>query len=142
MSRVNSLCILSTEDTNSQHVWNYTVRSFSPGEIYILGDNEKWMEAKPLRNAKAISSAEELPDLPLVLFQPDNAEFMPGTEPINFESVPESCIFMFGSDDARFEPKHFGTRSPDYRFFIPTDTDDELFAAVAYAIAAWKWQHG
>jgi tRNA(Leu) C34 or U34 (ribose-2'-O)-methylase TrmL len=83
-----------------------------------------------------IIGQDELPDVPLVLLQPDNGKFIKGTVSLEQFEHPEDCVYLFGPDTYHLHPDLLG-REPDHVVYIPTDTQRDMFSFVAYAVTMW-----
>ena len=140
---MEAVCIILPDDRKYQKLWDYALMHFRPVSIYIIGGDEKDLGRKAMRGAISINAAGELPnDIPLILMSPKNARNYPGTLPLTKFNHPDKAIYMFGPDDNHVCDDHMGSRTPDVGVFIPTETDDQMYAHVAYNITAWDLIHG
>lgn len=113
--------------------WSYVLSHWSARNIYILGEVNT--AVKPFREAIFIDSCEELPNIPIVALQADNARFVPGTVPLPNFTHPDECVYLFGNDHTHLCDDQLGTRVPEHVVFIPSDTHDEMYSWIAGAIA-------
>ncbi|MHA2069548.1 MAG: hypothetical protein ACXABY_34730 [Candidatus Thorarchaeota archaeon] len=127
------VCIFQIHNPEWQNQWDYVLRNFQPDNIYVVGN--ELPATKPFLNAILIDSIEDLPkDKSLVLLSPKNARFYGGKKDLIYFDHPENTVYIFGADDANLTPDMFKKRKPDYRVFIETDTDDEMYSFVSAAI--------
>ena len=134
---IEAVCFRVIEDNRTQKLWDYVVLNFAPNEIYMMGESPKWMLHKSMKRAKNIKTADELPDLPLIMIQPRNAKVYKGEISLSEFQHPEKAIYFFGADDSDTTEEHLGSRVPDALVYIPTSTDDQMYAPMAYAVVAW-----
>lgn len=130
---IETVCIVIPEREEYQHIWNYSLLNFPPNRIILLGDLDKWQHTKVIRRAELIQSLDELPEAPVVLVHRSA-----GATALDQFSHPEGATYVFGSDDAILDI----SIEPDHNLYIPTGSDDEMFAGVAYAVTAWDQAHG
>jgi hypothetical protein len=84
-----------------------------------------------------LASAEELPDMPLVVMQPRTGVHVQGVESLSDFVHPDDAIYLFGPDEAKLPLAMLGSRVPEHRVYIPTVTDREMYSFVAFAIVMW-----
>lgn len=137
------VCIFQIHSPEWQNQWDYVLRNFQPDNVYVIGD--ELPASKPFLNATLISGIEDLPkDKSLVLLSPENARYYKGRKNLFSFEHPDNTIYLFGGDDMNLKPEMFKKRKPDYKIYILTDTDDEMYSWVAAAITLYdrrfKWR--
>lgn len=115
--------------------WSYVLSHWYPRNVYVIGSIDR--KVKPFRDAILIGSAEELPNLPIVALQPDNARYMPGTISLPGFEHPGECIYLFGNDHTHLCSDQMGARVPDSLVFIPTASHDEMYSWTAGAVSLY-----
>jgi len=114
--------------------WDYVLCNFKPEELYLIGYKEKAFISNPLKQAKFINSYSELPDLQLVVMAPPHGRNFAGRIPLSEFEHPKDCIYIFGSDSEIMEDEF---NRANYPVYIETDTKDDMYSFVAYAVTAW-----
>ena len=125
-----------------QQQWDYVLCNFEPDEIYVLGELP---DATTLnKKCTNITTADDFPDVPLVLLAPDNGRYIQGTTSLDEFTHPEDCIYMYGSDALYMNEEFLGKRKPDHIVYIDTDTKDDMYSFVSYGVVMYdrrvKWQ--
>ncbi len=113
-----------------ENQWAYVLLHFTPRHVYAF-DGELW--SKPFVGASAVLSAEELPQIPIVVLAPLNGDNVQGAISLDEFGHPAECVYLFGPDDELLMPAHLGSREYS-RVYIKTDTTDQMWSWVAAAV--------
>lgn len=107
---------------NFKQQWEFVLSHFCPDQVYSFGKE----------------GLENLPrEIPLVLLAPTNGTNIVGTESLeNFEH-PEDVVYLFGSDSRHVEHSLLVDRKPDHLVYVETDTRDQMYSFVCWAVVAW-----
>lgn len=123
--------------TGSQAHWDFIVCNFKPDKIYVYGDPTA-LSSSVLSQATPLQKPEDLPyNHSLIVLAPTNGTNIQGDESLETFTHPENAIYWFGSDANHIEAEVFSARTPDHVVFIPTDTNDQMYAAAAYGVVMW-----
>ena len=123
----------STTWTVRLQQWEYALSNFRPDVFYVDGDVSRWS-----RHVSP-SPVPDLGELPgeLVLFAPRSGRNIAGEESLLDLQHAETATWWFGDDHSNVEPERFESRRPDRLVYIPTDSNDQMYSWVAFAVAAW-----
>lgn len=130
-----NICIHHTSVGSEQKQWDYALSHWPPDEVFIRGEGN-W-PGKPLRDARRVATAADLPDVPLVVMTPKDGRYIKGETALQEFIHPERCTYLFGSDKENLHPDDMGGRAPDHLVYIPTLTHHEMFSWVAGAIVMY-----
>lgn len=131
------ICLAFSSGAQWEQQWSFILSHWKPERLYILGGkvDEKVI---PFRDAIYVNSAEELPeDQPLILMQPKEAYKIPGVTNLVMFKHPETCTYMFGSDNHHLTEDQLGARKPEDIVYIPTDTIDNMYSYMAGAVTLY-----
>lgn len=124
-----------------QDQWDYVLSNFTPDALFVIGDKKNAPKTNVFSrkmNATYIETAEELPaDLPLVVLAADNGRVVTGDIDLSGFEHPENAVYLFGGDTEWLHSDQLGDREPDYCVYIDTDTHDDMWSWVTYAVVAW-----
>ena len=118
--------------------WEYVLCHFKPDTIYLVGSERP--EGIVYQNTVLINDAGDLPTTSeLILLAPLTGRIVQGDTSLSDFVHPTNAIYWFGPNIAEhMDPsKYFVSRAPDHVVYIPVDTDDQMFAHVAYSVVAW-----
>jgi len=121
--------------------WEYVLSHFRVDALYCVGTT-----APPrgfvLGAATCVQTGAELPqDMSLVLLAPLTGRIVQGTTSLVNFTHPENACYWFGDDDGNFDPDElYGGRQPDHIVYVPTDTADQMYSHVTWAVVAWDRQ--
>ena len=136
------VCLVPSSGQNWEQQWSYVLSHFSPRRLYTVGEVDP--RVRPFRGLEVVNSAADLPETPLVLMSPRNAQYIKGRTPLGEFRHPDECVYMFGSDAAHLNADHLGGRTPEHLVYIPTDTPDTMYSFMAGAITLYDrmMRHG
>ncbi len=125
------VCLIAGSGEKWGDQWSYVLSHWKPRNVYLIGNVDRRL--KPFRSVIEIESAADLPDLPVVVMQPDTSRYVKPSQTIAEFLHPDECIYLFGSDHIHLTDEHTGGR--DIRVVsIPTDTHDEMYSWIAGAV--------
>jgi hypothetical protein len=115
--------------------WGYVLPAvLEDVEVFIIGSGTY---GRPFHDATVVSSLDEVhPELPLVVLQPKDGEYVQGEIDLYAYSHPEDCVYYFGDDNTHTRVEEFGSRTPDL-VYIDARLGTPLFAAVAFWTVAY-----
>jgi hypothetical protein len=119
--------------------WDFVLSHFPPSYVYLYGAGEEKIEAYHLiKDATRITTAADLPEVPLVVLSPPAARFLPGQIRLRDFKHPEDCVYLFGPDHDNLNEDHLGGREPASLVYIQTDTHYEMYAHTAAALTLYS----
>ena len=128
------------ENSKDENEFDYVLSNHQPDSIYVMGGFQ--CTNNILRDAPTADTFADLPVGDVVLLAPQSSRFFsPIISLLEFQH-PSEAVYIFGPNNQHIDDSVFGGRNPDHVVFIPTDTDDEMFAHVAYIITAWHRRYG
>ncbi len=125
------VCVIAGSGDKWADQWSYVLSHWKPRRVYLIGDADRRL--KPFRNVIEIESANGLPDLPLVVMQPESSRYIKPTLMISEFIHPNEVIYLFGSDHLHLTEDHIGGREAQI-VAIPTDSHDEMYSWIACAV--------
>lgn len=127
-------------NSREENEFDYALSNIKADEIYLYGSYQPTNNL--LRDRKQITTANELPQVPLVLVLPLTARnFVPTTSLLDFVH-PTDATYVFGPNNEHLTDEFMGGRVADHIIYIPTDTMDEMFNYTACLITLWHRRHG
>ena len=134
-----SVCLPLPHNGQYQDQWDYVLSNFNPDTVFVIGDEKNAPTTNVFAKLKAtyVKDASELPDTKLVVLAPDNGRYIVGNEDLKDFVHPEDVIYLFGGDVEWLWPEQLGDRVPDHLVYIDTNTHDDMWSWVAYAVVAW-----
>ena len=131
-----NISVIWPQNAYDENQFDYVLSNFKSDKVYVLGDFQ--CTHNVLRDAPRISSSEEIEEnFPIVLLAPSSMRnYKPTIQLQDFEHPPDA-IYVFGPNNLNLEGFE-----PDYIVEIPTDTDDEMFNYVSYAVTMWHRRYG
>lgn len=115
-----------------QDQWSFCFSNFGIVEIWergwCAGDSEIYQDVIP------VSTADELPDRPLVVLAPQDGRYFKGTQSLGRFNHPDGAIYMFGGSHQNLTPEELGSRTPDHIVFIPTVEYEMYSHAAGYLV--------
>lgn len=119
--------------------WDYVLSNFAPAEVWVIGNvgDAPPYGAFALARSTWVPDATGLPDGPLVVLSPDTGRHIQGIESLAEFTHPDDAVYLFGSDNWNLSDDELGGRPADHLVFVDTDTNDEMYSFVAYAVTAW-----
>lgn len=134
-----AVCLSAPSNSHDINHWSFVLAHFKADQVYLLGGLERpeFKKYIGIRDSVEIQTADELPDLPLVVFAPPSGRVHKGEVALrDFDhSQYEDAIYLFGPDHKILDEDLMGTREPTVKVFIETDSNDEMYSHVAAAIA-------
>lgn len=122
--------------------WDFVLTNFSPASLHVIGDGPVSQTFDRDLSAVYVLSAEDLPEGPLIVFAPADGRYVQGAVSLADHEFDPQATYLFGADHVPLSEDHLGSRMPDETVFVPTDSHDEMFSHVAYAVAAWEARRG
>lgn len=134
-----SLCIPLPTSGSFQNQWDFALSNFTPDQLFVIGDSSDAPETNVFSklNATYLSSMDELPDQPLVLMAPKNGFYIQGEIELSEFQHPENAIYIFGSDNYQMSEDIIGSVEIDFKVFIPTDSQHDMYSWSAYVVTMW-----
>lgn len=132
-----SVCITHEEDSSNtfDNQWAYVLSNFMPDKVYIKGidPEDGFLNYKIFQRITPvlISNYSEIAE-DLVFLSPQTSTTKPGTINLKDFTHPASCCYVFGANNGELT-----SDQPGDAVYIQTDTTDELFNFMVYAIVAW-----
>jgi hypothetical protein len=116
--------------------WDFVLQHFRPDFVSLLGTT-LW---KPYR--MTLRPFDVAPGR-VVLVSPLSARLVPGRDPLSTYTHPADAVYVFGADDAHFDPKYLEGRTYD-AVHIETANDLQMHSYVAGALVLRdRWmKHG
>ena len=128
------ICLVASPGSTWEQQWSYLLSHFEPRDLYVIGEVDP--RVRPFKGYIQIQTAEELPGI-LVLMAPIFGHVIRGEESLRTFQHPDECCYMFGADNAHLTEDHLGSRIPDHKVYIPTDTRDQMYSFMAGAITLY-----
>ena len=138
-----SICIVYDNSQVGEMFWDYLHSHFQntlDGPLYLLGDPDAHVG---MRSAVLIDTADDLPptggigEPKFVVLAPAAGRYVQGDESLATFIHPQNAIYLVGSNSRHLSEDDLGSRVPDHKVFIPTDTNDEMFAQGAAIVTLW-----
>lgn len=127
------VCFTGEKNRDHQDQWSFLFSNFGIENIWEL---ERENTEKIYQPTIKIKSAAELPDVPLVVVQPPDARYVPGTESLSDFAHPDDAIYMFGGSHDVMTLEDLGDRVAEYYVYIPL-TAHECYAFSAAYMTLW-----
>lgn len=117
--------------------WEYVLSHFQPDVLYIVGPEVP--EGFVYQSAMLIADSSDLPaELSLVLLAPLSGRIVAGETSLADFEHPTDVLYWFGPDlTEHMDPDVYLPRPADHTVYVPTDTNDQMFAHVACAVVMW-----
>lgn len=132
------VCICYSGVSGFQDQWDYVLSHFQADRLYLIGaDPNGLQDTNVVGRATRIATAEELPNLPLVIMAAENGRYVSGDASLGSFAHPEDCIYLFGADNSNLSEDELGDRPPDHKVYIRTDSIDDMYSWVAGAITLY-----
>lgn len=133
------VCIPLPHNGQYQDQWDYVLSNFNINSLYVIGDVKDAPRTNVFAklNATYIDSAADLPDVPLVVLAAFDGRQIRGDIDLADFKHPDDAVYLFGGDVEWLTHDQLGGRVPDHLVFINTDTHDDMWSWVTYAVVAW-----
>lgn len=142
--------VASIENARAENQWDYLLANFEPDKFWIIHPDHLVPSCNLAKRAQRIYSCAELPsEVSLVLLQAKNGKYLQGDTPLNHFAHPENAIYFFGSNNEQLylpeqvkDPtppngSYFEGRKPNYKVYIPIDSNHEMYSWIAGGITFW-----
>ena len=126
------------ESEDAARQWEYALCHFAPDVIYLVGSERP--EGFVYQNVVLIDDSSDLPpSSTLVLLAPLTGRIVQGDVSLADFVHPADAIYWFGPNIAEhMDPSvYMASRAPDHVVYVPTDSDDQMYAWTVYAVVAW-----
>lgn len=128
-----AVVVTGASSANLMKQWEYILSNFKPDVLYVDGVTSNWSS---YISAQPLVSLDKLPG-ELVVMAPITGRYVQGEKSLSTFSHPTDVTYWFGQDHRNLDPDRFSNRKPDHLVYIDTDTKDQMYAHVAYAVVVW-----
>jgi len=125
------------EPNDGFNQWNVGLSHNLVRNAYIRNYTPRFKINRSKVKPISIKTAEDLPDIPLVLLSPKTSPEFPGKISLFEFEHPEECIYFVGSNRMPLNVKQMGNRKPDHSVYIPTETVHSMYSWTAITIALY-----
>ncbi len=135
-----AVCLPLPRNGQYQMQWDYILSSCPPDALYVIGDEEQAPSTNVFSRLSAIyvADASDLPSASqLVVLAPPNGRYIQGNISLEDFAHPTDAIYLFGGDIDFLSETEMNNRQADSLVYVPTESADDLFSWVAYAIVMW-----
>lgn len=116
-----------------QDQWSWVFSHFGIEDIWEYGGPAGQDIYQPVARIK---TAEELPDIPLVVLAAKESRYIKGTHSLVDFKHPDKAIYLFGGSHLNLSSDVMGTRSADHLVYIPVK-EHEMYAHAAACIVLY-----
>lgn len=127
------LCIGFDSYAYQRNQWAYMIDSFGVTDVWEHGPGAEPIQGYP--KSQIVESANELPDVRLVVLAPPEGRQLQGTIPLPEYQHPENVIYVAGQNHVQFDLEFMADREYD-AIYIPSERH-EFYAMVAVACALY-----
>lgn len=124
-----------------QDQWSNVLSNFEITEVWEYGAGDEGTDWNIYQKPVQIENADALPDMPIVVVQPQSGKFVQGAIPLDKFVHPESAIYMFGGSHDVMTEEDIGQRVP-YRVFIPIHQECYAFSAAYMTLWSRRQANG
>lgn len=132
-----SVCLIRPVlDKEYLNQWDYALTNFPPDELFVVGNLGDYT-SKIVGRAILLDSVADLPLKPLILMAPANGMNIAGDWSLVNFNHPAEAVYLFGSDTGFLSEVDLDGRAVDYKVYIPTASDDEMYSFMAAAVTLY-----
>lgn len=131
------VCLPLPPSGDHQQQWDYILSNFSVRNIYVLGDPKNAPTTNVFKDAIYIESCQDLPDIERIVLSPSGGRYVQGLVDLADFVHPVEAVYVFGADNVPLSSDEIADARIDHHVFISTDTHDELYSWMAYAVTRW-----
>lgn len=126
--------LLAPVTARSANQWAFALSNFKPDRLSVWSPCDADLRNRPLRGAAPVD-AVTVSDSDVVVLAPPNGRHVRGEISLVEFDHPEHALYVIGPDGEHLTADRIEV---DYQaVYVPTDTVDEMYSWVVWAVVAW-----